>query len=431
MTKSRTHYDNLKVARDAPDFVIRAAYKILSQKYHPDKNPDDARATHVMAIINQSYEVLSDPVRRKEHDDWIRRQELLQAAEALNPARDKPAPPQSPPIPPQWQQPEPTPPARTSRNWIAALLLSPFKLIAAVIEFSPRLAGSLLLLGGLWLWSALTPKKPPSPGPKPYQAEAPVRPAPAPLANGKCRVITYGGNGRDVPAKRVYSYVEDGVRNYSAEKPKMCDQDVVTVESDPSVAPVEAASTGYVRACRAIGDRKGVYKCELRDGSRFYSARDLTRHKDRANNTAAGADGSQARFHSATAPNGSPWPSRAGYVKGYPIENDGGYSEVAVDNSQNDADVFVKLVSLEGETAYPVRQFYIPARSKFTMKSVAAGKYDIRYRDLDTGGLSRSQSFEVTEERTADGVSYRNLTMTLYKVQGGNFQTYDLAPGEF
>lgn len=55
MTKLRTHYDNLKVARDAPDAVIRAAYKVLVQKYHPDKNPGDERAARVMKIINQSY----------------------------------------------------------------------------------------------------------------------------------------------------------------------------------------------------------------------------------------------------------------------------------------------------------------------------------------------------------------------------------------
>jgi hypothetical protein len=43
MAKIHTHYDNLKVSRHAPQEVIRAAYKALSQKYHPDKNPGDER----------------------------------------------------------------------------------------------------------------------------------------------------------------------------------------------------------------------------------------------------------------------------------------------------------------------------------------------------------------------------------------------------
>lgn len=57
----RTHYDNLKVARDAPVEVIRAAYRTLSQKYHPDRNDGDPRAARIMVLLNKSYAVLSDP----------------------------------------------------------------------------------------------------------------------------------------------------------------------------------------------------------------------------------------------------------------------------------------------------------------------------------------------------------------------------------
>ena len=75
MAKIHTHYDNLKVARGAPAEVIRAAYKALSQKYHPDKNPGDEKAARIMAIVNTAYNTLSDPVRRKEHDEWIASEE--------------------------------------------------------------------------------------------------------------------------------------------------------------------------------------------------------------------------------------------------------------------------------------------------------------------------------------------------------------------
>lgn len=75
MAKIHTHYDNLKVARGAPAEVIRAAYKALSQKYHPDKNPGDEKAARIMAIVNTAYNALSDPVRRKEHDEWIASEE--------------------------------------------------------------------------------------------------------------------------------------------------------------------------------------------------------------------------------------------------------------------------------------------------------------------------------------------------------------------
>ena len=71
MPRGHTHYDNLKVTRNAPPEVIRAAYKSLSQKFHPDRNPDDPNATRTFQIINTAYEVLSDPLKRREHDDWI------------------------------------------------------------------------------------------------------------------------------------------------------------------------------------------------------------------------------------------------------------------------------------------------------------------------------------------------------------------------
>lgn len=69
-----THYDNLKVARNAPLSVIRAAYKALAQQYHPDKNPSPD-AKRVMQLLNNAWEVLSDEARRAEHDAWIAEQE--------------------------------------------------------------------------------------------------------------------------------------------------------------------------------------------------------------------------------------------------------------------------------------------------------------------------------------------------------------------
>lgn len=74
-----THYDNLKVSRDAPPEVIRAAYKSLSQKYHPDRHADGEEANRIMRLLNVAYDVLSDPARRAEHDQWISTQEKIEA----------------------------------------------------------------------------------------------------------------------------------------------------------------------------------------------------------------------------------------------------------------------------------------------------------------------------------------------------------------
>ena len=82
-----TYYDVLQVERDASPERVRAAYRKLAQKYHPDKMPDNANASRAMAAINAAYEVLSDAHRRAEHDLWIRRVERgAQARRSTQPA---------------------------------------------------------------------------------------------------------------------------------------------------------------------------------------------------------------------------------------------------------------------------------------------------------------------------------------------------------
>lgn len=61
-------YKILKISRDAPDEVIRAAYKVLASKYHPDKNPGDEASARMMQHINDAYALLSNPIRRSEYD---------------------------------------------------------------------------------------------------------------------------------------------------------------------------------------------------------------------------------------------------------------------------------------------------------------------------------------------------------------------------
>ena len=61
-------YKILKISRDAPDEVIRAAYKVLASKYHPDKNPGNEASARMMQHVNDAYALLSDPIRRSEYD---------------------------------------------------------------------------------------------------------------------------------------------------------------------------------------------------------------------------------------------------------------------------------------------------------------------------------------------------------------------------
>lgn len=67
---NRPHYDTLGVPKDADDKTIKKAYRKLAQQYHPDRNKDDATAEKKFKAINQAYEVLGDPEKRKMYDEF-------------------------------------------------------------------------------------------------------------------------------------------------------------------------------------------------------------------------------------------------------------------------------------------------------------------------------------------------------------------------
>lgn len=77
MKLALTHYDILNVGRNASPDVIRATYRGLCRKYHPDLNAGSTDSTRMMAIINVSYDILSSAARRQAYDDWLAEQESL------------------------------------------------------------------------------------------------------------------------------------------------------------------------------------------------------------------------------------------------------------------------------------------------------------------------------------------------------------------
>lgn len=61
-------YQTLGIARTASQKEIKAAFKKLTRKHHPDLNPDDAAAVETFQEISAAYDLLSDPEKRRRFD---------------------------------------------------------------------------------------------------------------------------------------------------------------------------------------------------------------------------------------------------------------------------------------------------------------------------------------------------------------------------
>jgi curved DNA-binding protein len=64
----KDYYKILGVDRNADDKDIKRAYRLLALKYHPDKNPGDKQAEERFKEINEAYEVLGDPEKRRKYN---------------------------------------------------------------------------------------------------------------------------------------------------------------------------------------------------------------------------------------------------------------------------------------------------------------------------------------------------------------------------
>lgn len=338
MPKVHSHYENLKVARDAPADDIRAAYRRLTRRYHPDRNPGDAEAERIMSMINVAYDTLSNTALRREHDRWIEQAEAPddpspnRRAESLRPPR-RPAPPFRPPPPPA-----PAPRAMRDQPTRKAAGERPFGQPTGASEKPAgrerRIARFAEHLARFWFGYAL----------------------------GSFTLICGAVVAVPIFLQRVAT-------------PLPAQVVAAAMASSGKVA------NGYTRAPRT--------------------------------------------------PNGRAWPIQSGYLDGYVQSSKGGLSEVTVDNSTSDADLFVKLVSLDGSTVFPARVFFVAAHSAFTLAGIAPGSYDLRYRNLETGRLMRSAAFILEEIRTPHGRQKTELTLDLSPSAAGELQSFQLGDSEF
>src|SRR3954471_14073186 len=69
-TMPRDPYDVLGVSKSATAEEINKAYRKLSKKYHPDRNPGDKQADATYKEVQAAYEILSDPTKKANFDQF-------------------------------------------------------------------------------------------------------------------------------------------------------------------------------------------------------------------------------------------------------------------------------------------------------------------------------------------------------------------------
>ena len=136
---TRTHYDNLQVSNAASAEVIRASYKVLMQKYHPDRYPDRERGERVCKIISEAFGVIGDPKSRAAYDARLR----AKPAVPTPPAEDNSSAPsrESREAPP----PPPVPTATSSKRGMLVQVIGSVvavTLFGAILSFSNRPPGA-------------------------------------------------------------------------------------------------------------------------------------------------------------------------------------------------------------------------------------------------------------------------------------------------
>lgn len=366
------------MARTAPTEVIRAAYRALAQKYHPDVSVS-ADSERVMKILNEAWAILGDPQLRAEHDRWIAKceQEIAEKDVRYGKASYRY----------RNDQGQTNPEASPSVDW-----------------YSAKAANR----------SSATSQSKPSDG----------------SDNSNHRGAT--GRSRTNPFVRLNNWLGTA----SGKKWGVASLFLLAFFGVPRLLDLSQRRPPLSHYAPVAQTPRNLDETQQAEGSRHETAAPPSKATYREFTGAL--DGGQQSTGTTNlpvltrwSPNGKAWPTSANYLKGFKQRATGGLSKLTIDNTSGGSDVYVKLCTHTNVRCDGLRHVFIPQGSSFAISGIARGTYDIRYRDLSSGAVAQSEAIVMQEIESERGWQYSVVRLTLYRVQGGNTTFSPLTEDQF
>jgi hypothetical protein len=411
------YYEILEVHPKASPEIIKKAYTLLAKKYHPDVYPDKEFAHKKMSLLNEAYAVLIDPEKRKNYDLSRRLDNAANFSDTTadqddNTTMNDWAENSDSEQNSSYEESSQTSYDNTSERsyntygnydipYEQRLILQALELAANNGEtiFRPKEGLILSRLNGIGTTFR---------GEKEYDN----------LSNSY--ITTYWFTFLFIPLIPIREYRV--IKNFNDS------YYIISSRTTKQFRRFRLICLGIVTLVILFGLYLGGFFGSSAHRSSTYSpTKSSTNYKAPVNNK---------KSQVTQKANGNFKPKqgvRTQYVSGTKQMNMDGHGIVTIDNTRNDAPVYVRIWSLNG-SPYPVRCFTIASGDKFSAQNLTQGQYDVRYKflyenqDAETG--SKSDPFNMEETRTETGVRYHEMTLTLYKVRNGNARTTTIPANE-
>jgi len=367
MDKLHTHYDNLKVTRNAPVEVIRAAYRAMAQKYHPDINSSPT-ANNTMKLLNEAWEVLSDPLKRAEHDKWILEEEEKQK--------------------------------KQSSSYATNAKEKVFENENFKFHFQTPPKGQ----------EAFRKKQRPQGYYDKFTAQKKYA---SPLV-----VLNTWLGRKDIQIKAVAIVVGAFC----------CGLLWLSIESHRTKKAIEEINA---RAATSASEKPSDWQVVEEKPLRFVPLSEfpekVTNKKEKVPDFSSLGTPVQSESKKAIDPERQ---ERTGYVKGAYRQASAGLSNFTVDNQRGGGDAIARIYLNGAKPAS--RSMYVKAGEKFTARGLPPGSYVFRYRFIgSTKTYEADRLFPLEETTTSEGTRFSNVTVTLFTVSDGNLQTKEVPEDKF